>query len=102
MLTFNSPDGIQYAVQVVVPASSNAVVYFRHPDGQHTRHDRYNWYLSDGPEARSGTGRLDPKLVAQSLDQEKLARLYRRSMPVSRPNPAHDVWRSAGSNVGRN
>ncbi len=102
MLTYSAPDGIQYSVQVAVPASSNAVVYFRHPDGQHTRLDRYNWYISRGPEARSVTGRLDPKLVEQSLDQETLARLFRRSMPVSRPDPVGRVWRSEGSHAGRN
>jgi hypothetical protein len=102
MLTYDAPDGVRYTVQVAVPASSNAVVYFRHPDGQHTRLDRYNWYISHGPEARSVTGRLDPKLVEQSLDQEKLARLFRRSMPISRPDPTTRVWRSDALNVGRN
>ncbi|MGH7669620.1 MAG: hypothetical protein ACRENQ_08990 [Gemmatimonadaceae bacterium] len=102
MLTYSSPDGIRYTVQVAVPASSKAAVYFRHPDGQQTRLDRYNWFISDGPEARSVTGRLNPKLVEQSLDQETLARLFRRSMPVSRPDPANDVWRSPGLHAGRN
>jgi hypothetical protein len=102
MLTYRSPDGIEYSVQVAVPASSNAVVYFRHPDGRHVRLDRYNWYISHGPEARSVTSRLDPKLVEQSLDQDMLARLFRRSMPVSRPDQTGNVWRSSALNVGRN
>lgn len=102
MLTYSAPDGIQYSVEVAVPAASNAVVYFRHPDGGHVRLDRYNWYICNGPEARSVTSRLDPKLVEQSLDQQMLARLFRRSMPVWRPDPVANVWRSATSHVGRN
>lgn len=101
MLTYSAPDGIQYTVQVAAPASSNAVVYFRHPDGSHARLDRYNWYISHGPEARSVTSRLNPKLVEQSLDQETLAHLFRRSMPVWRPDPAQHVWRSSSSHAGR-
>jgi hypothetical protein len=101
MLTYSDADGVVYSVQVTVPASSNAVVYFRHPDGRHSRLDRYNWYISRGPEARSVTGRLDPRLVEQSLDQQTLAMLFRRSMPVWRPDPVADKWRSQASNVGR-
>jgi hypothetical protein len=102
MLTYSSPDGVEYTVQVAVPAASNAVVYFRHPNGHCARLDRYNWYISQGPEARSVTSRLDPELVEQSLDHDTLQRLFRRSMPVSRPDPAHGVWRSKGSVRGRN
>lgn len=102
MLTYRSPDGVDYSVQVAAPAASNAVVYFRHPDGRHGRLDRYNWYISHGPEARSVTSRLNPKLVEQSLDQDVLAKLFRRSMPVSRPDPTDNAWRSQASNRGRN
>lgn len=101
MLKYSAPDGIEYTVQVAVPAASNAVVYFRHPDPRQTRLDRYNWYISRGPEARSVIGRLDPKLVEQSLDQQTLARLFRRSILVSRPSLIDNEWRSAASHVGR-
>ena len=77
------------------------MVYFRHPDGGQVRRDRYNWYLNQGPEARSVTARLDPKLVLESLDEPKLAALLRRSMPVWRPNPIDNGWRSHSSHVGR-
>ncbi len=63
------------------------MVTFRHPDGQSARLDRYNWYLSHGPEARSVTSRLSARKVLDSLDDAALARLYRRSMPISRPDP---------------
>ncbi|HET7632883.1 MAG TPA: hypothetical protein VFK16_11290 [Gemmatimonadaceae bacterium] len=102
MVPYRSPDGIEYEVEVAVPAASNAVVYFRHPDGRHARLDRYSWYLNQGPEARSVTSRLDAKAAEESLDQAALHRLFRRSMPVSRPAPAPRVWRSRGANVGRN
>ena len=100
MRSERDPDCVEYAVEVTNPASSNAVVFFRHPDGRHVRLDRYNWYISHGPEARSVTSRLDPKLVAQSLDQQTLARLFRRSMPVWRPDPVANLWRSPASSVG--
>ena len=51
MLTFRSPDGIDWRVEVRSPGSSNAAVVFHHPSD--FRHDRYGWYLARGPEARS-------------------------------------------------
>ena len=101
MNTFRAPDGTEYSVQVAVPAASNAVVYFRHPDGHGARLDRYNWFLSQGPEALNVTGRLDPHAVEEQLDQPTLARLFRRSMPVWRPDPIANAWRSHTSHVGR-
>jgi hypothetical protein len=61
------------------------MVVFRHPDGDSSRLDRYNWYISEGPEARSVTSRLSPQRVLESLDDQSINRLFRRSMPVSRP-----------------
>ena len=87
MKTFASPDGTLWKVVVQNPGSSNAMVVFRHPDGESSRKDRYNWYISKGPEARSVTSRLSEKKVLDSLDDEALAQLFRRSMRVSRPDP---------------
>jgi hypothetical protein len=101
MLNFQAPDGTEYTVQVMVPSASNAVVFFRHPEGQHVRLDRYNWFLSQGPEALNVTSRLDPSLVEEKLDQAALARLFRRSMPVWRPDPIANAFRSHTSHVGR-
>jgi hypothetical protein len=86
MKAFTSSDGVQWAVDVDLPGSSNAMVIFRHPGGQSARLDRYNWYISNGPEARSVTSRLSKQKVLDSLDATDLARLYRRSMPISRPD----------------
>ena len=87
MKHFASPDGVLWGVEVQNPGSSNAMVLFRHPDGQSSRKDRYNWYISKGPEARSVTSRLSPQKVLDSLDDDSLAALFRRSMRVSRPDP---------------
>ena len=82
---FKSPDGVSWLIEISNPGSSNAVVRFRHPDGESSRKDRYNWYISRGPEAKSVTGRLDPRKVAQAIGDEDLELLFRRSMPISRP-----------------
>lgn len=83
MRTFRSPDGIDWGVEVMLPGSSNAMVVFRHPDGRTSRRDRYNWFISSGPEARSVTSRLSPKKVMEQLNDDIVRRLFRRSMPVS-------------------
>ena len=86
MRTYRSPDGIVWAVSVNLPGSSNAMVIFRHPNRQSSRLDRYNWFISQGPEARSVTTRLSPAKVLESLGDQDLAKLFRRSMSISRPD----------------
>lgn len=86
MKPWRSPDGIHWAVDVDLAGSSNAMVIFRHPGGKGTRLDRYNWYLSNGPEARSVTSHLSKSKVMETLDDAALAKLYRRSMRISRPD----------------
>lgn len=87
MKSWRSPDGIDWLVDVDLPGSSNAMVIFRHPDGASARLDRYNWFISNGPEARSVTSHLSKSKVLESLDDLAIARLYRRSMRISRPDP---------------
>jgi hypothetical protein len=87
MKTYQSPDGVLWGVKVDLPGSSNAMVIFRHPDGGSSRKDRYNWYISRGPEARSVTSRLSKDKVMAALDEATLAQLFRRSMRVSRADP---------------
>ena len=84
MATYRSTDGTVWRVKVSNVGASNAVVLFQHPDGESSRKDRYNWYISKGPEAKSVTGRLDPKKVAEALSGDDVDLLFRRSMPVSR------------------
>ena len=85
MKTHRSADGVEWGVDVQLPGSSNIMVVFRHPDGRTARLDRYNWYISSGPEARSVTSRLSPGRTLEQLKDETIARLFARSMPVSRP-----------------
>jgi hypothetical protein len=87
MKTFKAADGIVWGVKVENPGSSNAIIHFRHPDGRSSRLDRYNWIISNGPEARSVTSRLDTERVEEQLDETALKRLFARSMPVSRRDP---------------
>jgi hypothetical protein len=101
MKTFRSGDGIEWKVNAVLPGSSNAMVLFRHPDGDSARLDRYNWFISRGPEARSVTSRLSPERVMEQLDDASIARLFARSMPVSRPpNEPHLALGLGGSASG--
>jgi hypothetical protein len=86
MRNFISPDGVVWRVDIDLPGSSNAMILFRHPNGRTSRLDRYNWFISHGPEARSVTSRLSSAKVMESLSDEDIARLFRRSMAVSRPD----------------
>jgi hypothetical protein len=90
MKTYTAPDGTTWGVTIQVPGSSKAMIVFRHPDGGSTRLDRYNWVISHGPEARSVTSRLDPERVLDSLHAADIARLFARSMPVSRRDPLNE------------
>jgi hypothetical protein len=86
MKTWRSPDGVLWVVDVDLPGSSNAMVLFYHPGGKSGRMDRYAWYISSGPEARSVTSRLACAKVLDSLADADLEKLYRRSMKISRPD----------------
>jgi len=86
--SFRGPDGTNWGVEVQLPGSSNAIVVFHHPGGQTARLDRYAWYLWSGPEARSVTSRISPEKVMTALNGERLALLFRKSMPVSTDRPA--------------
>jgi len=85
--SITSTDGTVWKVEVQSPGSSNAMIFFRHPDGRTSRLDRYNWVITQGPEARSVTSRLETDKVLDSLDDKTIARLFARSMAVSRPDP---------------
>ena len=87
MKSLTTPDGTTWNVDIESPGSSNAVIMFRHPDARTSRLDRYNWVISQGPEARSVTARPQPQQVLDQLDQATILRLFQRSMPVSRPDP---------------
>jgi len=87
MRVWQSPEGINWVIDVDLAGSSNAMVLFRHPGDKTGRLDKYNWFISNGPEARSVTSRLSTDKVLESLDDAAIARLYRRAMNISRPDP---------------
>jgi hypothetical protein len=80
---FRGPDGTNWGVEVQVPGASNAMIVFHHPGGKTARLDRYAWDIWSGPESRSVTSRVAPEKVMQSLTDDRLKMLFRRSMPVS-------------------
>ena len=86
MKTITTADGTTWGVDVQSPGSSNAVIFFRHPDGRTSRLDRYNWIITNGAESRSVTASLDPEQVLEKLDEPTIKRLFARSMAVSRPD----------------
>ena len=85
--TFRGPDGTTWGLDVRARGASNAMVVFRHPDPRTSRLNRYAWYLSDSPEARDVRNRVSTNEVFDALSDDELARLFRRSMPVSTPLP---------------
>ena len=80
---FESSEGVRWGVAVQAPSASNVMLVFHHPNGRTARLDRYAWYNVDQPEARDVTARLDSKAVLDSLGDEQIARLFRRSMLLS-------------------
>ena len=86
MKTFTSPNGTVWGVSIRGLSSSNSMVVFRHPDGESSRLDRYNWVINQGAESRSVTARQTEDGVLAQLTDASIARLFARSMPVSRPD----------------
>lgn len=91
MKTYTAPDGITWKVVVQAPAASNSMILFRHPDGNSSRLDRYNWIINQGPEARSVTARVVPAKVLERLEPAEIAKLFARSMPVSRQHSFNEA-----------
>jgi hypothetical protein len=89
--TFHDGDGTPWAIEIRLPGASNAMIVFHHPDGATSRRNRYAWIQSHGPEARDVTGRQDKKKVLESLSDETIATLFRRSMPISTSLPGANL-----------
>lgn len=90
--TYVAPDGARWGVEARSPGSSNVMIVFHHPDASTSRLNRYAWHVWGGAEARDVTARLKPQRVLEGLDDEQIAMLFRRSMPVNaavpQPEPA--------------
>jgi hypothetical protein len=91
MKPFQGPDDTAWGVEVQAPSSSNAMVVFHHPNGTTARLDRYAWYQEEGPAANDVTARLDPGQLLERLSDNVIARLFRRSMPISTRQPRYVV-----------
>jgi hypothetical protein len=87
MRDYVAPDGTRWRVRARVPGASNAMIVFHHPVGGTSRLDRYAWHQWQGAEARNVTARLEEDDVLAALDERALARLFRRSAPISTPVP---------------
>jgi len=87
MKEFRGPDGTPWRAEVRAPSFSNVMIVFRHPDASSSSRNRYAWYIWHGAEARNVTARLTAKQVLESLTDAELARLFRRSMPISTVRP---------------
>ncbi len=85
--SFRAPDGADWDVHVRLPGASNAMVVFQLVRGRAAQSDRYAWHISGGPEARDVTARLDAGRVLESLGDDDLRLLFRRSMSVGGPTP---------------
>ena len=82
MRSFRTPDGTNWGVEVQLPAASNALVVFHHPDGRTSRKDRYAWIDWHGPEASDVIANIPIDKVRAALDDKLIAELFQRSMLI--------------------
>lgn len=82
MRPFVAPDGATWNIDVRLPSHSGAMLIFQHAGGQGVARDRYAWINSE--RTTDPRQRLVSKNVLESLDDEQVARLFRRSMEVKR------------------
>ena len=74
-----------------MPTHSSAFVMFHHPTGETARLNRYAWVNVRSREASDPGEALSAPAVAAALNERELARLFRRSMPVSGDRPGYIV-----------
>jgi hypothetical protein len=86
MKPFRGPDGTWWGVEVSMPSHSNAMVIFHHPTGER-RLDRYGWINARDAGANDPSSVLSKSAVTDALDERVLARVLRRSMPISTDRP---------------
>ena len=87
MKAFRGPDGTMWGVEVRMPSHSGALLIFHHPTGETARLNRYAWVNARTPEAQDPRAVLSVAEVTQALDDRSLARVFRRSMPISTDRP---------------
>lgn len=87
---FRAPDGTQWSATVSMASNSGAMVTFQQP-GDSARFNRYAWMNVTSREAHDPREHLDLKTLTASLTERELARLFRRSVPVSTDRPSYIV-----------
>ncbi len=75
--------GTTWFAEVRLPGASNAMVVFHDESGDEP--SRYAWHIWRGPEARSVTSRVPALRVLESLNNDEIALLFRKSAPISTP-----------------
>lgn len=91
MKPFRAPDGTLWGAQVRMPSHSGAMVIFHHPTGETARLNRYAWMNVRSAVAQDPREHLSALTLAASLGDEELAKLFRRSVPVSTDRPSYIV-----------
>lgn len=79
------PAGTHWFAEVRLPGASNAMVVFHDERGRVP--SRYASHIWRGPEARSVTSRVPARRVLESLSDDDIALLFRKSAPISTPRP---------------
>jgi len=80
---FVDANGTKWFAEVRLPGASNAMLVFHDERGQQP--SRYAWHIWRGPEARSVTSRVPAGRVLESLSDDEIALLFRKSAPISTP-----------------
>ena len=83
MREFRSADGLTWGVVVKLPSHSSAMLLFQHPDRRSSAGDRYAWINAPLKETSDPRAQLSVKALTDALSDSEVARLFRRSMPVS-------------------
>ncbi len=86
---FRGPDGTWWGVEVAMPSHSSAMVIFHHPTGETARLNRYAWVNARDAGAMDPSSVLSRDAVMRALDERALARIFRRSMPISTDRPRY-------------
>jgi len=81
--SFTDVEARTWKVEVKLAGSSNAMIVFRLAGAPNARQDRYAWFNSDSPDARSVTSHLDASDILRSLTDDQLALLFRKSMLIA-------------------
>lgn len=72
-----------------MPSHSGALVIFHHPGGETSRFNRYAWINARSADVQDPRARLEASTLDSALDERAMARLFRRSMPVSGDRPGY-------------